>query len=201
MDFPTDEEGRPVRALTILALAVLRSLDERDQHPYEVRQRMKGEGLDRIVKVTHGALYHAFEGLAKSGLIRPVETVRDSGRPERTVYAITEDGRRVARERLRELLGEPVPEHSVYCAALAFLSLLPPEEVVGRLERRVVLLESELAGVEAGYAALVEQGVAGVGVVEVRHVRAHVRADLELTRELVEDIRAGRVTWTADAEG
>ena len=57
--------------------------------------------------------------LAKAALIEMVETTREGKRPERTVYAITDEGRAVALERLRELLATLQPEYPTYCAALA----------------------------------------------------------------------------------
>jgi DNA-binding PadR family transcriptional regulator len=184
-----------VRTLSTLGLTVLRLLSERPQHPYEIRQQMREQGLDRIVRVTHGALYHTVETLAKNELIRPVRTTRDGKRPERTVYSITADGRDLAYDRVRELLSGLTPEYPVYCAALAFMSLLAPQDAAERLARRCVLLESELAASRTGYDALVKRGFAEVGLVEMRHVQAHLRADLDLTRALVDDIQCGRLDW------
>ncbi|QFZ19282.1 PadR family transcriptional regulator [Saccharothrix syringae] len=184
-----------MRGITSLGLAVLRLLAERPQHPYEMRQRMREEGLDRIIKVTHGALYHTVEALTKAEYVRGVETTKEGRRPERTVYAITDAGREVALDRLRGLLSTPAPEYPGYCAALAFMSLLPMEDAAGQLEQRCVLLEAELAASQTGYDALVKRGLPPVALVEMRYMQAHLRADLDLTRSLVDDIRAGRLRW------
>ncbi|AIG77473.1 MULTISPECIES: PadR family transcriptional regulator [Amycolatopsis] len=184
-----------MRTLTILGLAVLRLLSRQPQHPYEVRQRLREEGLDHLIKVTHGALYHTFDVLAKAELIETVETTREGKRPERTVYAITDEGREVALERLRELLSTLQPEYPTYSAALAFMSLLPKEDAVAQLERRAVLLEASLASATAGSDALVKRGVAAIDIVEIRHLQAHLRADLDLTRAIVQDIHEGRLDW------
>lgn len=184
-----------MRTLTTLGLTVLRLLAERPQHPYELRQQIREQGLDRIVKVTHGALYHTVETLAKAELTRPVETVREGKRPERTVYEITPAGLELAHDRLRELLVTLAPEYSSYCAALAFMSLLAPEDAMKRLELRCVLLASELAASQTAYDTVVKRGTPPIALVEMRHQQAHLRADLDLTRSLVEDIRDGRLSW------
>jgi DNA-binding PadR family transcriptional regulator len=184
-----------VKPVNLLGTALLRLLAERPQHPYELRQRMRDEGLDRMIKVTHGALYYAVESLVKAELIAPVEVSRQGRRPERTVYEITDAGRDVVGDRLRELLSTVAPEPTTYGAALAFLSLLPAADAARRLELRAVLLEGELAAARTRHDALIEQGVAPVALVEMRHHQAHLRADLELTRSICDDIRSGRVSW------
>lgn len=184
-----------MKPVTLLGLAVLRMLACGPLHPYELRQRMRDEGIEQIVKVTHGALYYTVESLAKAELIAPVGTSRQGRRPERTVYEITDAGREIARDRLRELLSTPAPEYSSYCAALAFLSLLPRDDAAERLELRRVLLEGELAAAQARYEALRTRGTPPIALVEMLHVQAHLRADLELTRSICEDIRDGRLTW------
>ncbi len=184
-----------MRTLSALGLTVLRLLADQPQHPYEIRQQMREKGIDQIVKVTHGALYHTVETLAKADLIRPVRTTRDGKRPERTVYSITPAGRDLAHDRLRELLVSLTPDYPSFCAALAFMSLLTAEDAAERLERRCVLLESELAASQTGYDALVKRGVPQISLVEMRHLQAHLRADLDLTVSLVDDIHNGRLAW------
>lgn len=185
-----------MRTLTALGLTVLRLLTHQPMHPYEMRQQMRGQGLDRIVKVTHGALYHAVETLAKAELITPAETSREGRRPERTVYSITAAGRELARDRLRELLMAPSAEYPPYRAALAFMSLLTAQDAASRLEHRCVLLESELAASATAYEALIKRGVQPVDLLELLHMRTHLRADLELTTALIADIHSGRLTWS-----
>jgi len=184
-----------VKPVTLLGLAVLRMLCDGPLHPYELRQRMRDEGIDRTVKVTHGALYYTVESLAKAELVAATGTSRQGNRPERTVYEITDAGREVARDRLRAVLSDVTPEHSAFCAALAFLSLLPAADALDRLELRRVLLEGELAAAQARHEALLGRGTPAIALVEMLHLQAHLRADVELTRSICEDIRNGRLTW------
>ncbi|QIS14970.1 PadR family transcriptional regulator [Nocardia arthritidis] len=185
-----------MQSVNSLGLAVLRLLCEQPQHPYEMRQRMGDHGIDVLIKVTRGALYHTFDVLTKAGLIELVETTREGKRPERTVYAITDAGREVAQERVRELLAKPAPEYPSYAVALAFMSLLPKEHALGRLELRCVLLEAELASCTVAYEGLLKRGLPALSVVEWRHKQAHLRADLELTNALIDEIRSGAMEWS-----
>lgn len=184
-----------MRTVTLLGLTVLWLLSKQPLHPYELRQRMREQGLDQIVKVTHGALYYTVESLAKAELIVPAATNRQGRRPERTVYAITETGHEHATDRVRELLSTNAPEYSTYCAALAFMSMLSSDDAADRLELRRVLLEGELAAMQKRYDALIERGLPTVALVEMRHIQAHLRADIDITRSICEDIRSGALQW------
>lgn len=187
--------GAAVRTVTPLGLAVLRLLCGEPMHPYQMRCAMEQQGIDRMVKVTHGALYHTVDRLAAAELIRPVETSRCGRRPERTVYAITESGREAATARLRQLLATLTPEYPGYRTALTFLSLLRPAEASVLLGRRAVLLEAELAAHQTAYDALRKQGLPRVSLLEVEHLIAIGRAELSLTRAIIDDLDSGRLTW------
>jgi DNA-binding PadR family transcriptional regulator len=183
------------RTLTMLGVVVLRLLCDRPMHPYEMHQRIREQGIDHIVKVTHGALYHAAESLLKAGLLVEVETEHEKRGPERTEYAITAKGRDAMLERLRELTSTLVPDYPPFRLALTFLSLLPMEESARMLEQRVLLLQGELARLGTTYDALMKRGLPRIEVIEIEHMQAHLRADLALTEELLNAIEAGQLTW------
>jgi DNA-binding PadR family transcriptional regulator len=121
-----------------LALAILSLLDEEPMHPYRMQQFIKQRGKDDVVNVrARASLYQTIERLLKSGLIAVQETARAENRPERTIYRITDAGRETAREWLRAMIATPAREFPEFPAALAHLPLLPPDEVLPLLERRL----------------------------------------------------------------
>lgn len=183
------------RQLTPLALAVLWLLDSEQMHPYEMQQRIRNYAIDEVVKVTHGSLYHTVERLAEQGLIEPVETSREGRRPERTVFAITDQGRDEARSRLRDYLRRPVKEFPAFGMALALISMLCPEDAATLLDLRVVALDANLAAYDAILDGLAKQGIDRVQIVEVEFLSAHLRAEVAYVRALSEDIKAGRLDW------
>ncbi|MGI8330737.1 PadR family transcriptional regulator [Actinomadura scrupuli] len=184
------------RSLTPLALAVLHLLDEQPMHPYEMQQVIKVRYIDHVVKVAHGSLYHTVERLAVSGLIEPVETSRSGRRPERTVYAITDEGRDQAADRLCELIARPAREFPGFKAALAFATTLSPRKMSELLARRCVALEVHLATHTTLIDTLTKQGLPRINLIEVEHVVSQCRAELDYVRALQEDIDGGRLTWT-----
>ena len=117
----------PRRRSNPLSLAVLACLVERPMHPYEMGTTMRTRGQDQSIKLNYGSLYTVVEALARAGLIDAQETARAGKRPERTVYAITEAGRREFVDWLSELLRTPMKEWPQYEAGLliSMLNRLP----------------------------------------------------------------------------
>ena len=65
------------------------------------------------------------------------ETARQ-GRPERTVYALSEAGREELCDWMRDLLREPVKEYPQFETGLSLMPVLPPEEAVALLRARAL---------------------------------------------------------------
>jgi DNA-binding PadR family transcriptional regulator len=79
-------------------------------HPYELGRRRKQHGKDRNVKYNRGSLYMVVEQLRTAGFITQQQTVRDTQRPDRTIYRITDRGRDELDDWMRELVAQPREE-------------------------------------------------------------------------------------------
>lgn len=183
---------RGVKDLT--GLTVLALLSSGPRHPYE---------LHRIVLETHKdfvtglprSLYHAVTRLERDEFIEPVETVREGGRPERTVYRITGEGRSELTTRLRYLLQRPDTDQSTFIAAMSFIGCLPTGEVSFCLGHRAAALESELAGLDIGFTSL---GLPRMLLLENEYLRAVRAAELAWVRSLIADLDSGSLSWPDD---
>lgn len=131
------------KVANLLALAVLSYLSQGPMHPYELGRTLRAHGDDRSLKFTHGSLYMVVQQLAKAGFVTEVETSRAGLRPERTVYALTDQGRAELNDWLRELVAEPDHEYPRFVTALSLIAALPPDEVVDLLDRRRERLQAQ----------------------------------------------------------
>jgi DNA-binding PadR family transcriptional regulator len=177
------------------ALTVLCLLRERPMHPYEMQRLIRQCHKDAFLDLKRGSLYHAIERLQKVGLIDVVETSREGRRPERTIYRLTDIGEREVLDWLRELIAKPVAEPSQFLAALSFLPHLSAEDALDQLHARAGRLELEIIGINAVLEKLIPQ-IGRAVLVEVEYMRAMRQAELDWVRSVIEDIRAGRITWT-----
>lgn len=135
---------RPVGNL--LGLAVLSAVVQRPMHPYEIASVIRARGKDKDMPIKWGSLYTVVRNLRRHGLLAAVETVRHGGRPERTVYRITDAGREELTDWTRELLAEPGREPTRFESGLSVLGVLPPDEATAVLRTRLTALEEQIEG-------------------------------------------------------
>ena len=175
-----------------LAMVLLALLFEAPMHPYRMQQMIKDRGQDQLVNVAQrNSVYQALDRLVRDGLARPGGTAREAGRPERTVYEITEAGAATLRRWLTDMLPTPAREFPEFPAALAFLPILAPAEVRALLERRVATLAEKLADIEAQ----APPGMPRLFLIEDEYRAAMLRAELAWLRALIEDLATGRFGW------
>lgn len=178
-----------------VALAVLAMLMEEPLHPYRMQRLIKERGKDEVINITQRAsLYQTIHRLEREALIAQQKTVRDDKRPERTVYEITEKGRDVALAWIREMLSTLTREYPEFPAAISFLALLTPNDVLGLLEHRAKAIESELRRIDG--LLLEAQAVPRLFLLEMEYLRALHATELSWINGVVGDLRAGRITWT-----
>ncbi|MFD0657545.1 PadR family transcriptional regulator [Thermocatellispora tengchongensis] len=170
-------------------------LMEAPAHPYELQRTIRRRGKDRVVNVGQRAgLYQTVNRLHRDGLIAVRETVRETARPERTVYEVTPAGREAFTRWLREMLAEPREEYPEFPAAVSCLPMLPAEDALRQLERRRARLSERLARLQEEIAAATGR-LPRRALLEEEHRRALLAAELMWVASLTEDLRAGRLAW------
>ena len=180
-----------------LGLIVLWMLYEQPLHVYRMQKLIESQGKNRVVNVrARASLYQTIERLQRLGLVEVVETVRPHAHPERVVYGLTDAGRETAREWLREMLSATGGEFPDFIAAVSILFGLDPEDARRQLEVRAGRLESALEETDAQLAAA--PGLPRLFLLEEEYRRAILTAELEWLRGVIDDLRAGRLTWSEE---
>jgi DNA-binding PadR family transcriptional regulator len=157
---------------------------------YEVASVMRARGKDRDMDIKWGSLYTVVQNLEKNGFVEPVEVTRQGARPERTVYRITEAGRRELVEWTRELIAEPEAEHTRFVAGLSVMIVLTPNDAIALLRSRLARLSEQI---DAQRAAAAEVGaeVPRLFLIEDEYRIAMTVAEVEWTRSLVDELSSG----------
>lgn len=188
------EVDRPRPHSSPLGLAVLCVLEVGPLHPYGLQRLLRLWGKDAVVNVDQRAnLYKTIRRLETAGLIAVEHTERDQRFPERTVYALTDPGRRQGRAWLAEMLAAPRNEFPQFPAALSFAMLLGPDELTDLLERRAASLRERATALEGELAAYGH--LPRVALLEAEYQRAAVAAELAWVDGVVADLRSGALRW------
>lgn len=180
-----------------LALAVLKLVDERPRHPYEIQQLARARSYDHLFKLRTGSLYHAVERLTRDGLIEPVGTSRSGWHPARTLYAITAEGRSVLSERVADMVANPVREYPVYRLAIALATTLNRNVLIDALRRRLERLDRMIAAEALAFDAGEQRALRARSLSQHYHLTMH-RAERDWTAQVLTDVESGASDWPGE---
>ena len=174
-----------------LALAVLVCLYEKPMHPYEVAQTLRSRAKEQSVRLNYGSLYAVVESLEKKGFIKATGTLREGKRPQRTVYAITDEGSLEMTDWLTELVGTPSKEYPAFLAGLSFLPALDPDDALAALRHRAETLTVKLAALRGVEKAARDAGLPRIFGLEAEYEDGQLVAELRFVTALVEEMENG----------
>ncbi|HZE38708.1 MAG TPA: PadR family transcriptional regulator [Stackebrandtia sp.] len=177
-----------------LALTVLCTLAEKPMHAYRLQILMRERGKDRVVNIRQRAsVYQVIERLLRAELIRVHETTRTQNRPERTVYELTDAGRRTAVEWIREMLVETDNDFPEFPVAVSHLMALEPTDAAEQLRIRASALEDTIAEFDNTMAQAT--AIPRLFLLDDEYERQLLEAQLNWTRTVIADLESGRLTW------
>lgn len=181
-----------------VALAILALLIEEPMHPYRMQQLLKERGKHDVVNVHQRAsIYQIIDRLHHHQLIEVLETRREVGKPDRTVYAITEKGRETALSWLTDIISKPTNEYPEFPAALSFLPLLSVKEVFGAFEKRVTFLNEKLSLMKHQYEEA-KVILPRVLLLDSEYKMTIISAEIEWARSILEDMRIKKIDWNLE---
>lgn len=179
-----------------IALAILCLLIEEPMHPYRMQQLIKERGKDEVINVRHRtSIYQTIDRLLRDGAIAIQGKKQNEGKPELTIYEITEEGRKTAYTWLREMLSIPKQEFLEFPAAVSFLMLLTPEDVIEQLKKRVSALENTLIRIEDQLQSAEASGLPRLFLLEYEYQRAMLLTELEWIQSIIHDIQTEKLQW------
>ncbi|GIG68984.1 PadR family transcriptional regulator [Phytomonospora endophytica] len=179
-----------------LVLPLMGLLMERPMHPYEMAAVLRERGKDAAVRINRGSLYDVVRAIETAGWITALATVREGGRPARTVYELTPEGRAEFTARLGDQIRRPRREYPAFLTAVAYLGALGPQGALAALREREdrlgELLDAERAALDE---ALTAAAVPRLHVIEAEYALHQLDGERAWVRAIADEIRAGTLTW------
>ncbi len=170
-------------------LAALGLVNREPMHGYRLNQAVHNMGLEHWTTLSRSSIYAALRRLAKRGAVS-VTREREGQMPVRSVYHITDKGRGLLLEILREALAYVGPEDRYFYIAVAFADAMPTDEIAALLEQRCEQLReavkqekehatesSDSAPERTRFVLMSEAGV------------RHAEVEIEFCRQLIELLR------------
>jgi len=184
-------EDRDLVGLTVLAMLTLGP-----RHTYEMQRFVIKTRKDYLTGLPR-SMYHAVDRLERDGLIAVDHVDRAEGRPERTLYRLTDVGRDALGDRLSRLLATPDRDATVLVAALSLAAALPQARVEAALRDRVAALRDARAALMGDLDAA--RGVERILLVEAEFEVARLGSEHDWVVEMLAELGDGRLRWPSAA--
>ena len=171
--------------MNLTRLVVLGLLAEQgERHGHQLRRDVEVRHADEWAGVGVGSLHRELRGMAVAGLIETVRIEQVDRRPERTVYRITESGRRELLALRERAIGELQVSADAMSVGLIFTGGQDPVQltrllaqhrraVVGEIER---LVAERAKGFALGY---LRPEISATQAASFRRAELHMQAELE----------------------
>ena len=118
-----------------------------DASGYEIKKLFEEGDFSFFYETSFGSIYPALSRLVEDGLALVSEQAQDK-RPDKKVYSITDKGRDLFAESLRE---PPAPDkiRSDFCFLMLFAHLLPPAVIDRLIRNRIAWYRDQIAQMES----------------------------------------------------
>ena len=131
--------------LTIPDLVLLSLLAERPMHGYQANALLEFRKVRDWAGVSRPQVYYSLDKLARLELIRPAESLEDSGGPERQAFETTTRGRSALADALERDDWTDQNERPAFLTWLALSWQCRPRGFLRQVRKRQKFLEGELA--------------------------------------------------------
>jgi DNA-binding PadR family transcriptional regulator len=128
-------------------LLILWLLAEQPQHGYRLKAILTDSGFAPWFALEDASIYAMLRSLVKQGLARVIGEEQTKGRPARTLYKITPEGRRALKEGLIDAFAIVHPRPEPIHAALAATDEFEPAELRSAYAARLLRVSERIAKV------------------------------------------------------
>ena len=174
-------------------LVILGFLRGQSLYGYEIKQMIE-RVMGDWTNIAFGSIYYALGKLAEEGFVEKAGTEQEGGRPSRTVYQITDAGREEFMRLLREVWSTVERQTFDFEVGLSFVSALPIPEVKEHLRNRITHLEHVLQYLDTHQTEELTDSdhvPTYLASTVFDHHRRHLQAELDWTRDLLQNVEQG----------
>lgn len=169
-------------------MVILGLLKNKPLYGYELKHIIE-EHMGDWTTIAFGSIYFALAKLKEERLVEITAEEKKGNRPSRTVYRITDAGRKEFLRLLREQWGNPEWKTYDFDLGLFFSDELPREERIALLRKKIAAMEGILGHLESHRGETVHRPeVPRVARAIFDHSAAHAEAELTWLRNLLQGL-------------
>jgi DNA-binding PadR family transcriptional regulator len=174
-------------------LVILGLLQEKELYGYEIKKIIT-EHMDDWTSIAFGSIYFALKKLSEEGLIEKVTEEKAGNRPSRSIYRISDEGKKEFMSLLRRLWTETEEKHFSFDLALFFITALPMDEVKKYIKIKINNIERKYHFLKIHKEQHMEKHhVPPIAISIMDHSLAHLKAELDWLKSLQNRIEVGEL--------
>ena len=159
-------------------------------HGYEIKRQLEEWAVGEYARISYGSIYYNLEKMEKEGLVAS-KSVKNSRRPERRLYTITEKGKEELMKLLRKNYFETERPYYSFDVGVCLMPLMPREEVLKALAKRIQVAERYIKELSEEKAEL--KGKAPFFILAIiDHYLLHLRAEKKWLEDLKKEVEKRR---------
>ncbi len=155
--------------LSKINLFILGLISEKPNNPYRLKKILEKLEIKQWFPMSDSTVYKSINSLQKKGYVIG-ETKKENNNPEKTIYSITEDGKKELDKSLKEYLRGSKRVVFDFDVASSLVCHLNKEDAVGALQYQLDSINHNLEGLKANYNVLKDiQKIPYVGFMKIIH--------------------------------
>jgi DNA-binding PadR family transcriptional regulator len=170
-------------------------------HGYDLRRELETWNVEEWANLSYGSIYFNLKTLAELHLLEEVGTDQVGNRPARTTYQITAAGEAEFQALLRTFWWQEQKAIDPFSAALAFMPVLPREELIAALQHRAQVLRSGAQGMEFTARVTLDDARAPHVAEVFWLMAARLKAEAAWADEAVDRLQKRERPWDTDTSG
>ncbi len=171
-------------------LVVLGLVFEQDHYGYEIIQEVKARDFEQWANINPASIYNHLNKLEKSGALS-CRTEKVGNSPERKVYSITEEGRRLLSELVVKAIASPShTDHAIASLGIGFVYCADEQAVLKAIRNKLTALEHASEHLTKENEALREH-IPLNWLILIEGAIAHVKVEQDILNKLKEAIKSG----------
>ena len=186
----------------LVILGVLRYAG-RPMHGYEIKKKLEEWAIGEYAQFSYGSIYYNLERMEKEGLVES-KVVKNSRRPERKLYSLTDRGEEELIRLLRKNYFEVERIYYPFDVGVSLMPLLPWEEVLEALKVRIRIAKEHIEGLrreKAEFQGKIPFFALAIFDHYIYHFEAEkkwleeLKREVEKRKDYFEDLQTGREGW------
>lgn len=173
--------------LSKASVLILGILGQRQLNPYELIKVLRMFHVDNWFNIADSTVYATIKKLCKGGYIEG-ELSKNGNMPEKTIYSVTEKGKKQLEEQLIHALSTFTYDVLNFSVAALFFDFFEKSEILKLLEERLTFLEKYEYGIDNQIEHLKNENIPVLFLVNIKRNKKIITCEKEVTKDYINEI-------------